>query len=64
VYVLEHRQWSINATLIRLSWRAGISPVRPPLLNPSVTDVEGVAVLQVEMKMGAVHVVGLGPKHR
>jgi hypothetical protein len=33
-------------------------------LSPSVADVERVAILQVEMKMGAVHVVGLGPKHR
>ena len=33
-------------------------------LSPSLADVERVAVLQVEMKMGAVHVVGLGPKHR
>jgi hypothetical protein len=31
---------------------------------PSLADVERVTVLQVEMKVGAVHVVGLRAEHR
>lgn len=32
--------------------------------SPSLADVERVAVLQVEMKMGPVHVIGLRAEHR
>jgi hypothetical protein len=34
------------------------------LLNASLADVGRIAVLQVEMQMGAMDVVGFGAKHR
>jgi hypothetical protein len=34
-----------------------------PMFPPSLADVQRIAVLQVEMQMGAVDVVGFGAEH-